>query len=40
MTKNEKTKRNYVHDALCGLAITNSSDEELLDSYLREKYSK
>lgn len=31
---------NYAHDALCGLAMTKSSDEELLDGYLQDKYGK
>lgn len=33
-----KVRKHYAHDALCGLAITKSSDEELLDGYLKDKY--
>lgn len=33
-----KTRKHYAHDALCGLAMTKSSDEELLDGYLKDKY--
>lgn len=33
-------KMNYAHDALCGLAMTKSSDDELLDGYLQDKYGK
>ena len=34
---NKKRKR-YAHDAICGIMKTNSTDEELLEEYLKEKY--
>lgn len=33
-----KVRKHYAHDVLCGLAMTKSSDEELLDGYLKDKY--
>lgn len=30
--------RHYAHDALCGLAASEKTDEELLDAYLGDKY--
>lgn len=33
-----KVRKHYAHDALCGLAMTKSSDEDLLDGYLKDKY--
>lgn len=36
----KKARKHYAHDALCGLAMAKSSDEELLDGYLKDKYGK
>lgn len=33
-----KARKHYAHDAICGIAMTNSTDEELLDGYLKDKY--
>lgn len=31
-------RKHYAHDALCGLAVSDKTDGELLDDYLVDKY--
>lgn len=31
-------RKHYAHDALCGLAVSDKTDSELLDDYLDDKY--
>lgn len=33
-----KVRKHYAHDAICGIAMTNSTDEKLLEGYLKDKY--
>ena len=33
-----KRKRHYRHESLCGIFSSESSQEELLEDYLKEKY--
>lgn len=36
--KPKVARRQYAHDALCGIMKTDKSDKELIEEYLKEKF--
>ena len=36
--KAKVARRQYAHDALCGIMKTDKSDKELIEEYLKEKF--
>lgn len=36
--KAKVARRQYAHDALCGIMRTDKSDKELIEEYLKEKF--
>ncbi len=36
--KAKVARRQYAHDALCGIMKTDKSDKELIEGYLKEKF--
>ena len=38
VAKAKVARRQYAHDALCGIMKTDKSDKELIEEYLKEKF--
>ena len=38
VTRSKSAKRGYRHEALCGIFNSNSTADELIEDYLKEKY--